>query len=198
MSIHAETGLARPAALLVFLILASPVVAAERRWALTGELVAFSAPALPGVVVGAAARGGWQVGGHLTVGVFCTAGQVSEASTTWAISQTHILGGLSAGLSAPLGVANLGAELDAGVMALSEVARRHQFQRLSAAGVPDLERTATTLGPFAALRLGVGVAFVEGWQLKLTLGPEASWLRIADKQRLRAGVASSAGVSHAF
>lgn len=192
----------RSSAALVFLACAIGAAAAparaDERWSVSADVLAMTAPALPGVVLGAALGARRVVSGPLHLSLRLIAGSTSDSNATWAISQTHVLALGGVGVSRRLGAAELSADLEAGALAISELAQRHQLVRLTAAQIPDRERSALALAPIAALRFGVAIEIVAHWRLRLSLGPDLTWLKVGDVSRLRSGLISSAGVSHAF
>lgn len=176
----------------------APKALADPRWELGGELLALSAPVLPGVVLGASVDAHRDLFGPFHAGLRLGGGTTSDDNEFWNVAQTHLLATAGFGVSRVWDAARLSADLEAGVMLLREDAIRHQFGRLIAANITDRERLSTTAGPIAALRFAVAVEFAEHWSFRISAGPEATYLVTNDAWKLRGGVFTGAGVVHAF
>ena len=159
---------------------------------------AWSAPVVPGIVKGVSVdafridEGPWSFGPRLSVG------GVEAANETWKLQQVHLTALLGLTRARALGAGRFIGGLDAGGVVIREHASRHQFDRLTQAGVDDRECVAWTAGPMVRLRIGAMVEFSEAWFFLLEMGPQATYLRVNGAWQASSGVFSSAGVRHAF
>lgn len=182
----------------LIVVLALPARAEEARWGVAADLLAMSAPALPGLVLGGALDAARAVGGPFHLAARIGLGTTSDSNATWAIQQTHLLGLAGVGASHVMGRARLAIDVEGGALALFETARRHQFERLSSAQIPDRERTASTVAPFLALRGSIALEVWAGWKLRIDAGPDVAWVRVNGEVRRLGGVVSGVGVGRAL
>lgn len=178
--------------------LAAPAASAESPWTLGGGVVAFHAPALPSVVVGAGFDAARSLGGPWELTLRAAGGSASDANEFWDLQQTHLLTTVGASFVHPWDAGRLSLEADLGAMTIREDARRHQFERLTQANIEDRERIAWTVGPYAAIRLGVAVEFTDDWRFTLTAGPQFTFLQVNEAWTPSAGAIAGVGVRHAF
>lgn len=171
---------------------------AEEAWRVGGGVEAYSAPVLPGVVLGGALEASRVIAGPWSVGARVSGGSVTEANEYWKLQQTHLTALVGGSHAHAIGAGSLVAGLEFGSIVIREDATRHQFERLTQAGIDDRERISWSAGPVARLRLGASVSFSAGWAFAVELGEQLALLRVSGAWSLRDGLYSSAGVTHAF
>jgi len=185
--------------LLLAVVWAIPTAAkADERWSASAEALVMSAPALPGVVLGGMAEGRLSLSPTVHLTLQLGGGSASDSNETWDISQTHLLALAGAGVSRTLGRARLSADLLGGALIISELDQRHQIQRLTEANIPDRQQSSLAAGPLLAIELGIDLELFQRWFVRLSGGPQATWLSVDGARRLHAGVFTGLGVTHAF
>lgn len=168
----------------------------EGAWAARFSMYAASPIALDtGMPVGALLELNRRLGdGPFHAGLVVSFSSTTEANPSWELRHRHFSAGLVGGVSREHGVARLFAQVGAGVVYVSERARRHQYDRLLALNVPDLEKTGAATGATAWGDLGVAVQLRAHWQIAVTTGP--TWTLLPSGGRL--GLTAGLGVRHAF
>ncbi len=180
------------------LLLAPAAARADDNWRVVVEPFVMSAPALPGVVLGGMAEGQRQVSNTLHLTLAFGGGGATDANETWVISQTHWFVLAGAGVAGTLGKARLSADAQAGGLFIAELDRRQQFDRLTLAGASDRERTGGAGGALVRIELAVELELLDRWSLRLSGGPQGTWITVNDTRRWQAGLFSGVGVVHAF
>lgn len=136
--------------------------------------------------------------GPFFVGARAGVALATDANENWAFEHWQGVGALSVGVDHFIDPGRLWMQLGGGVLAVHEQARRHQYERLKATGIPNLEHTGWSVGPYAFLEAGVSVQFTGGWSASIGAGPSWTRQRISGSPVNRWGIASQLGVSYAF
>jgi len=152
-----------------------------------------------GLVLGGGAALHYTVGpSGLFIGARLAAAQTAESTVEWDLTHVHLLASAAGGIEKRFGAGLLRAQLEIGVLAIDQLGRRQQYDRLAADGIKDLNRDGWSVGPTAALEVGGAVIFFEPWRVFVQLGPGVTAQKVNGSVVARLFLTCSLGVGRAF
>lgn len=184
---------------LVSLVVSATVatVAPDDRVGVALGLSAASPSALgTGLLLGPSVAADWATG-LWRIGMRAHLGLSTEHDLTWEVSHVEVRAAARAGVAVPWGRGEAGLGFSAGVLLLSEARARHQSDRLDAAGL-EAERSASTVGPYAALDGRVRLFVLDPWAIALEGGPNLTLLSLGADTRWVLGWSAALAVSYAL
>jgi hypothetical protein len=111
----------------------------------------------------------------------------SAANESWLIDHHQLQAAAALGVQRTVGEGRLFAQLGGGAAGVYEVLRRHQVQRIEAAGVPGARQTSWSWGPELFAEVGLTLHLRAGLSALLAVGPCATWARVEGATRDRLG-----------
>lgn len=170
------------------------------RWRVSGGLLWGSAVALEvGMPLGVFVDGLRRIGeSPVLLGLRVGFTRSTESNEAWVLRHEHFIGAAVARVEHSQGPGLVYGQLAAGLMPVSERARRHQFERLEGLGLEDVERSSWSVGTWASLEAGLAVRIRGGLSASVGGGPTLTVQKVSGLDKMRWGFQTTLGVSHAF
>jgi len=179
--------------------MAAAIAPPPPRWQVALAVVSGTPAVLPGLAVG----GAGELSRRLGVGPWFVCGQLSLASASganesWTIDHRQMALVVGLGAATDVGVGHLWAEAGGGLLGLEEILGRHQLERIQLDGIGGGTVTSYALGPLAFAEVGISLALRAALHARLSGGPVASRLDLADGPTWRLGAMTKLGIGYDF